>query len=71
LSSPRPPPPLGEKWNLWAESLNGFLIKSLDKLRFKTSNDSAAEDGVMMWDAAQACPVVSKNGAWVKIKLDP
>jgi len=24
-----------------------------------------------MWDEAQDCPVVSKNGAWIKLKLDP
>jgi hypothetical protein len=31
----------------------------------------ASEDGIFMWDAVQDCPVVSKNGAWIKIKLDP
>ena len=71
MSSPVPPPPLGKNWNSWAESMNAFLIRSMDKLRFKTSADSAAEDGVLMWDAVQDCPVVSKNGAWIKIKLDP
>jgi hypothetical protein len=71
MSAPHPPPPLGDNWKGWAESMNAFLIRSMDKLRFKTSTDSAAEDGVLMWDAVQDCPVVSKNGAWIKIKLDP
>jgi len=71
MSAPHPPPPLGDKWKPWAESLNSFLSKSMDKLRFKTSDDSAAEDGVLMWDAEEECPVVSKDGAWIKIQLDP
>jgi len=51
--------------------MNSFLVKSMDRLRFKTSEDSAAEDGILMWDAEEECPVVSKDGAWIKIQLDP
>jgi|TARA_R100000656_G_scaffold3956_2_gene5451 hypothetical protein len=71
MSAPHPPPPLGDKWKSWAESMNSFLVKSMDRLRFKTSEDSAAEDGILMWDAEEECPVVSKDGAWIKIQLDP
>jgi len=36
-----------------------------------TDGESAAEDGVLMWDRTNQTIVVSKNGAWVKVKLDP
>ena len=71
MSAPVPPPPLGPNWNSWGEKLNSFLVRTRDVLRFKSSNDSAAQDGILMWDAVNQCPIVSKNGAWVKIKLDP
>jgi len=71
MSAPLPPPPTGNSWQGWGERLNAFMVRTRDKLRYKTGDESAAEDGVLMWDAAQDCPVVSKNGAWIKIKLDP
>jgi hypothetical protein len=71
MSAPVPPPPLGPNWYSWGEKLNSFLVRTRDVLRFKNSNDSAAQDGILMWDAVNQCPIVSKNGAWVKIKLDP
>lgn len=71
MSAPVPPPPLGPSWNAWGEKLNSFLVRTRDVLRFKNGNDSAAENGILMWDEVAQCPVVSKNGTWVKIKLDP
>jgi len=66
-----PPPPLGNKWNVWGERINKFIVNTRNKLEFKDSDSVASEDGILMWDAVQDCPVVSKNGAWVKLKLDP
>lgn len=71
MSVAKPPSPLGSSWKIWGETLNTFLTRTRDKLNYKTSADVASEDGVMMWDATQGCPVVSKNGAWVRIQLDP
>lgn len=65
------PKPAGDNWKAWAERLVSFMSKNNNKLGYITSGDSAAEDGILMWDRANACPVVSKNGAWVKVKLDP
>ena len=67
----KPPPPLGADWKSWGERLNSFLAHSKDKLRHLTSGESASEDGIMMWDRTNQTIVVSKNGAWVKVKLDP
>lgn len=59
-----PPPPLGTAWNAWGERLNAWLVRVHDKLSFKTTSHSAAEDGIMLWDGASKEPVVSIDGAW-------
>ena len=71
MSVSTPPPPLGTNWKAWGERLVSYLGREKDRLRHLTSGDSASEDGIMMWDRTNQCPVVSKNGAWVKVKLDP
>jgi hypothetical protein len=67
----QPPPPLGSDWKNWGERLVSYLVTNKDKLRYITSGESASDDGVLMWDRVQGTLVVSKNGAWVKVKLDP
>ena len=71
MSGQLPPPPLGDKWNVWGERINNFLVSTRAKLEFRDSESKATEDGILMWDAAQDAVVVSKNGAWVKLKYDP
>jgi hypothetical protein len=66
-----PPAPSGTEWKTWGERLVSYLSTNKDKLRYITSGESASEDGILMWDRAQGTLVVSKNGAWVKVKLDP
>jgi len=66
-----PPPPLGGDWKPWGERINKFLTSTRNKLQFKDSDSKATEDGILMWDEAQNAVVVSKNGAWVKLKYDP
>jgi len=46
-------------------------MNTRSKLQFKDSSSKAVEDGILMWDEAQNAVVVSKNGAWVKLKYDP
>ena len=71
MSNAVPPPPQGQEWKPWGERLNKFLTSTRNKLQFKDSESRAVEDGILMWDAAQDAVVVSKNGAWVKLKYDP
>lgn len=66
MSTPLPPPPLGERWKTWGESLNKWLAATRDTLRNLTSGDSAYQDGIFMWDRS-GYPVVSYNGAWQPI----
>ncbi len=61
-----PPSPLGQ-WNTWAERLNAFLTRTRGVLRFLTNDDSAAEDGLMMWDREKGHMVLSVNGAFQPI----
>jgi len=71
MSIATPPPPLGDNWKAWGERINRFMTSTRNKLQFRDSAAKATEDGILMWDAAQDAVVVSKNGAWVKLKYDP
>jgi len=71
MSIATPPPPLGDKWNIWGERINKFLVSTRNTLQHKDSDSKATEDGILMWDATEETVVVSKNGAWIKIQLDP
>ena len=71
MSTANPPPPLGSDWKSWGERINYFLVSTRNKLQFKDSESKATQDGILMWDEAQNAVVVSKNGAWVKLKYDP
>jgi len=62
-----PPPPHGASWSAWGERLNSFILRTRDRLRSLTSNDSAAEDGILMWDRSIEHPVVSLDGEWVPL----
>jgi len=54
----------------WGRQLTQYLQANLAKLGFKTTADSPAEDGVILWDRANKYPVVSKDGAFVQIVLE-
>ncbi len=71
MSTQTPPPPLGVDWKPWGERLNSFLTTRRNKLQFYNADSKATQDGIIMWDEAQNAVVVSKNGAWVKLKYDP
>jgi hypothetical protein len=62
-----PPPPHGASWSAWGERLNAFLLRTRDRLRSLTVNDSAADDGILMWDRSIDHPVVSLDGEWVPL----
>ena len=62
-------PPLGEDWKRWANSFTSYMGRAMSQLAFKYSGSVAAEDGVLLWDAANGHPVVSKDGVWRQITL--
>lgn len=68
MSSPDiPPSPIGGQWHTWGERLNAFLMRTRGVLRSLTSGDSAAEDGIMMWDRSKLHPVISVGGEFLPI----
>lgn len=64
------PQPGGNTWQTWANSLNRYLAQIRSKLRQKTVDESASEDGVILWDRQNKYPVVSRGGEYVQIILE-
>ena len=62
-------PPLGEDWKRWANSFTAYMGRAMSQLAFKYSGSVASEDGVLLWDAANGYPVVSKDGVWRQVTL--
>lgn len=62
-------PPVGADIRLWAEDLRRFLTRSWDNLSFKTDTATPASDGIMLWDAVNGYPVVSKDNEFRQIVL--
>jgi hypothetical protein len=63
-------PPITENLNAWGRELTTYLQRQLPRLYFKTSTDSPAENGIILWDETNKYPVVSKDGAFVQIVLE-
>ena len=66
----KPPQVVGSAWETWATRLNSYLTRVRNKLQHKTENESAADDGILLWDRENKYPVVSKDGAFVQIILE-
>jgi hypothetical protein len=47
-----------------------YLSQTRSPLVQQTGDESAADDGTLMWDRVNKYPVVSKNGAWVQVVLE-
>ena len=62
-----PPPPHGNQWSDWGERLNAWLVRTRDHLRQLTTGETAADDGILMWDRSIEHPVVSLGGEWVPL----
>ena len=63
------PPPNGTDWKVWARQLSAYLSRAIPTLQFKTGNETAAENGILLWDNVNGYPVVSKNGEFRQIVL--
>ena len=63
-------PPITDNLKAWGRELTTYLQRQLPRLYFKTSTDSPAENGVILWDETNKYPVVSKDGAFVQIVLE-
>ncbi len=62
-------PPIGPDFKIWAEKFSAWLQSTRSFLTHRRDYDSAAADGILMWDREYGYPVVSKNGEWRQIVL--
>lgn len=63
------PPPVTANIQVWAQNVVAYLRRTASRLQFKSVDASATEDGVILWDAANGYPIVSKDNAWRQIVL--
>lgn len=63
-------PPIGPDFKVWAEKFSAWIMRTRSFLTHRRAYDSAAEDGVILWDREQRYPVVSKDGEFVQIILE-
>lgn len=63
------PPPFGPEWKQWGERLVDHLNRIRSKLVFKQSDDSANEDGIILYDSVNKYPVVSVDNVFKQIVL--
>jgi len=60
-------PVFGNDWKSWARQLTTALKAMPLQLRAKNGDESAAEDGVLVWDRSLQQVQVSKSGAYVAV----
>lgn len=63
----RAPEPNGDDWKVWARRMMQYLGQVRIPLVQQTGDESAAEDGQLMWDRSGPYPVVSLDGEWRQI----
>lgn len=66
----RPPEPRDKDWQTWGRRMMSYLSQTRSALVQQTGDESAADDGTLMWDRVNQYPVVSKNGEWVQVVLE-
>jgi len=60
----QPPQPTGSLWSDWATRLNTYLNRVRTQLQHKFGDESAEEDGVLLYDPEIDHVVVSSNGVF-------
>lgn len=62
-------PVVGPDVRVWANDMRRYLVRQLDRLTFKTDGISATDDGVILWDAVNGYPVVSKGNEFRQVVI--
>ena len=68
--SGRAPPPFGPDWKTWGRQLTTWLAQSLPNLQWFTGNETAAQNGTLLWNETASYPVVSKGGTFRQIVVE-
>ena len=63
-------PPIGPDFKVWAEKFSAWIMRTRSFLTHRRAYESAAEDGVILWDRENGYPVVSKSGEWRQVVLE-
>ena len=63
-------PPIGPDFKVWAEKFSAWINRTRSFLTHRRDYDSAAEDGVILYDRQYAYPVVSRDGEFRQIVLE-
>ena len=63
----QPPRILNGNWPQWAQRTSAWLAKTRSALRHKVTGESAAEDGVLLWEPVNQYPVVSIGGVYIPL----
>ena len=67
LQQQQPPQLSGNNIINWARKLVQYLSRTRSVLVQRTGNESAAEDGIVLFDRALQAPVISINGEFVSL----
>jgi hypothetical protein len=60
-------PIVGADVKVWANDLRRTLGRQWDRLSWRTTGQTASDDGIILWDGTGGYPVVSLAGEWVPI----
>ena len=65
----QPPKLINLNWLQWAQRTSAWLALTRSALRHKGASESAAEDGVLLWNQTGEYPVISVGGAYVPVQI--
>lgn len=60
-------PPVGPDFKVWAEKFSAWLQSTRSFLTHRRDYDSAAVDGVLLWDRTKKYVVVSSGGSFKQV----
>ena len=63
-------PPVGPDFKVWAEKFSAWLTSTRSFLTHRREYESAAADGVLLYDREYGYPVVSRGGEWRQVVLE-
>jgi hypothetical protein len=62
-----PPKLLNGNWPQWAQRTSVWLARTRGALRHKGTGESAAEDGLLLWEPVNKYPVFSVDGNYIAL----
>ena len=62
-------PVVGPNVATWANDMRRYLSRNWDRLTFRTNDQTASDDGIILWNAQKGYPEVSLGGEWREVVL--